>query len=74
MVITGDPHADFDAYENERHRAFIQLPVCECCGERIQTEQLYDFDGELICEDCLIDYVNENYKKNTNEYIDEFED
>lgn len=73
-MVSGDPERDFLEYENERNRKFIQLAVCCCCGERIQSETLYDFDGDLVCEECLMEYVNENYRKNTTSYIDEFED
>lgn len=73
-MVTGDPHRDFDAYENKKHESFIKLPTCDCCGERIVEDFLYDFDGELVCDECLTDYISDNYKKNASAYIDEFYD
>ena len=30
----------------------VPLPRCEKCGEEI-GDQIYDVDGEILCEDCL---------------------
>ena len=69
MFITGDPHADFDRYDAEKERRLDKLPVCECCKEHIQTEDLYDFEnGYLICPDCVSDWIDEHYKKRTDIY------
>lgn len=45
------------------------LIECEYCGTVIRNVYgewevggYYDFNGETICEDCLIDYSNEFYK------------
>lgn len=36
---------------------------CDYCGQYIYEGQgYYDFNGTIICEDCLIDYCNK-YKK-----------
>ena len=71
MIITDDPHADFDRWDYERERALTRFPICSCCGERIQDDDLYDFDGELICEECLPVYLADNHKKKTSDYIEE---
>ena len=71
MIITDDPHADFDRWDYEQERALMRLPICSCCGERIQDDELYDFDGELVCEECLSVYLADNHKKKTSDYIEE---
>lgn len=70
-MVSENPFRDFDEYEAEKHREFIQLPICDCCGERIVEEHLYDFDGELVCEECLLDYVRENFRKKTEDYMED---
>lgn len=71
MVITGDPHADFDAWDRKRETALEKLPKCENCGEPIQEECLYDIDGELYCDECIGEVVKEKFRKRTEEYIEE---
>jgi hypothetical protein len=73
MVIrTYDPHADFDRFDAKRERDLAKLPVCECCGEPIQTEDLFDFEnGDLVCEECVINFINDNYRKKTEEYVED---
>jgi hypothetical protein len=43
---------------------------CECCGQEIYdsneeyvADDYYEFDGDLVCEDCLIDYCNEHFHR-----------
>ena len=70
MFITGDPLADFDRYDAEQQSKLEECPECCCCCEHIQDEYLFDFDGDLVCDECLHDYVNEKYRKPTERYID----
>lgn len=69
MFRTDDPIADFNRHDAERERRLIRFPVCACCDERIQDDDLYDFDGELVCPECLPDWLTDNYKKRTVNYI-----
>lgn len=71
FMITDDPVADAERYFAERDEALTVLPICSCCGERIQEDELYDFDGDLVCEECLPVYLADNYKKPTTAYIEE---
>lgn len=52
MFYTDDPHADFDRHDREQSEWLDTLPVCCRCGEPIQTDKLFDIDGDLYCEDC----------------------
>lgn len=65
---------NYDAYlaytaeqEAEREEELKKLPRCSECGKPIQEEECYVFDDELICEDCL----NDNHKKNTEDYMED---
>lgn len=34
---------------------------CSICDERIREDsKYYDFDGEIVCEDCIDDYLEEH--------------
>ena len=44
-----------------------KLPICDSCGERIQDDYLYDIDGELYCEECII----EHFRKPTEKYMED---
>lgn len=30
-----------------------RLPKCSECGEHIEDDECYEFDGNLICIDCM---------------------
>ncbi len=53
MYITDDPVADALRYEAEQEKALKRLPKCCECGEPIQSDECYEFDGDFICPDCL---------------------
>lgn len=52
---------NLDAYNQHEHdiekayeRYLVSLPTCNECGERIESDVCYLFDGEeLLCEDCI---------------------
>jgi formylmethanofuran dehydrogenase subunit E len=67
--FTDDPVADHMRHEVAREEALASLPKCSCCKEPIQDDELYDFEGKLVCEECMIDYVFKKYRKQTCDYI-----
>lgn len=30
---------------------------CDCCKSEVSEGELYDYDGEQLCEDCLLEKV-----------------
>ena len=65
MCWTDDPVADFDTWdrrqyeEQERHN----IGKCAHCREPVYDyEEHYDFDGDLVHDDCLRGWA-ENFKK-----------
>ena len=52
-------------HDAEQEEALEKLPVCECHGEPIQDEYLFDIDGELYCKEGMI----ERFRKPTEKYI-----
>lgn len=56
MFRTDDPIADFLRHDEQCQRNARRLPRCVECGEPIQDEYAYCFDGEWTCEDCMQNY------------------
>lgn len=65
MPYTDDPIADWDAYCIEQDRLMELLPRCDECDKRIDDEYLYEFDGCLVCGECL----DRNHKKFTTDLV-----
>lgn len=64
MFYTDDPHADFDRHDREQTEWLKRLPVCCVCDEPIQSEFLYDINGDFYCEECgesVLKHYTENY-------------
>ena len=66
-MFTDDPVADYESHDAEQAKWLKKLPVCECHGEPIQDEYLYDIGGELYCEEGM----QERFRKPTEKYIRE---
>lgn len=65
MCYTDDPEADYRAYCREQDRQLDKLPKCSECDEPIQSDECYEFNGELICPDCLKTY----HRKWVDDYV-----
>lgn len=70
MFIASDYIPDnldiFEDYERERQARMDKLPRCSECDHPIQDDKCYEFNGELICPNCLKD----NHEKWVEDYID----
>ena len=66
MYRTDDPHRDYDRYQAEQQAQLEKLPQCCCCGsdEYIQDDHYFLIEGEIYCEEHLI----ENFRKDTEDY------
>jgi formylmethanofuran dehydrogenase subunit E len=62
-----DNYKAWEYAERERERRLARLPVCEDCHERIQDEDYYDVDGELLCENCM----KKRYRRFTEDLVNE---
>ena len=51
-----DNYDRFKVHMAERDRQLDKLPECSECGEKIQSDECYEFNDELICPDCLTNY------------------
>ena len=50
MMWTDDPVID----EKRRQERIYELPECEECGNRIDDDYYYDFDGKVMCGECVM--------------------
>lgn len=66
MPWTDDPVADWDRHCAEEERELARLPRCSECDHPIQGEECWEFNGELICEECLKD----NHRKWVDDYVE----
>ena len=66
LFRTDDPERDFLKHDAEQQKQLEKLPRCSECDEPIQSEKCYEFNGELICPECLENY----HEKETEDYVD----
>lgn len=52
-------------HEAEKERWLSKRPQCDECCKPIQSEVYFEFDGMLICEECL----DLNHKRFTDNFI-----
>ena len=67
LFRTDDPVLDFDRYDMELERRRARRPICERCGEHIQSENLWDINGTLYCPEC----ARIEFEQETDFYTDE---
>ncbi len=56
-----------DRRYREEDEYLSRCPKCDCCGERIQDDYLFNIGGDLYCEECLID----QFRHATDDYTDD---
>ena len=61
---SGDPLEDFRRYDRQQEEALKKLPVCSKCHRRIQDDDYYDVDGEILCED----HMKQRYRRSVEDY------
>lgn len=69
MRYTDDPAMDAENFYNEGQTHLHERPKCEYCGRYIDEETCYEIDGNIICDDCIIDYLHNNCRVKTEEVI-----
>ena len=66
MYKTSDPIRDYALYCEDLAKEEAYMPVCDMCGEVIHEDYYFDFDGDIVCEDC----VEKMYRRSTDDYIE----
>ena len=69
FIRSGDAVRDFERWDREQQRKLKGLPKCSYCGQLIQDEDCYEINGDLVHDDCVVDYINENCLVSTDKYI-----
>ena len=62
MECLGSELSRMDDYES-------RCPVCDVCKCRMTgVEYLYEIDSDLVCEECILDYMDQ-YKHPVRDYV-----
>ena len=64
-----DAYEAWERHDAEQEKWLQKRPACCQCGEHIQEEHLYDIDGEVVCDDCLRNYIDKHYRQPTERYM-----
>lgn len=62
-----DNYDYFKIFDRQQAEQLARLPICACCGEPIQSENMYNIDG-WYCEDCK-DVFLANISKNVEDWV-----
>lgn len=46
----------FNLYTDHLEQKLEKCLDCAECGNKIQTDEFYEFDGDFICPDCLLEH------------------
>lgn len=63
MEYVPDNYDMWKIHEEEKERQLKRRPICFECGEHIQEDYGYQFNGTWMCQDCL-----ENHKVEIKEW------
>lgn len=63
---TDDPVADADRYFAKKEEELKKLPRCSECDHPIQNEYCFEFNGELICDECM----HSNHRKQVEDFME----
>ena len=70
MIPTDNPFHDFYVHDAEETEWLNSRPVCDECGEPIQDDFGYRYEGNLLCADCWDKLVNREIKVDIDTLID----
>lgn len=54
--MTYDNGTAFDIYDAQQSDWLKTRPICDGCGEPIQEDSYFDFNGTKLCEQCVEEY------------------
>lgn len=69
MHYTDNPARDAENYYEDGMKEMRERPVCEYCGKHIADDICYEIDGNIVCDDCILDYLHDNCRVKTEEVI-----
>lgn len=57
-------YSEEDLYQTKLYKEWLaSRPICDYCDEPIEEDYAYEFDDQLICETCLLEYMRDNHLK-----------
>ena len=60
-----DNYSQWEHHERQQERLLDRLPKCDRCRNPIQGDYLFDFYGDVYCEDCAMKL----FRRNTEDFI-----
>lgn len=60
IARTDDPIADFYNWDAAQEAWLKTRPVCDSCGEPIQEDYKYEYEGQTFCEECFLKIVKKD--------------
>lgn len=60
-----EPYQMWDLKCADEERELQKYPKCDICDEYITDDYLIEFNGDLICESCLV----QHYRKPVEDYM-----
>lgn len=57
------------AHDMEQEERLARLPVCKCCGHKVQQEKAVCIEGDYYCDDE--DCEHEAWKRIRKDYVEE---
>lgn len=70
MIVTDNPLHDFYEHDAEEVEWLKTRPVCARCEEPIQDDYGYLYGGILFCSDCWDKFVNQHFRVDIDDYIE----
>ena len=71
MIDNYDLWCEYDANASSR---LARMPVCECCGEHIQTETAFNYNGQWFCIECEKEVIELVWEEIKSDYLFDVED
>ena len=71
-----DNYDYFEAMDYEREMKLARMPVCECCGEHVQTETAFYYNDQWFCTDkeCEKELIELVWEDIRNDYLVDVEE
>ena len=64
-----DNYSQWEAHEGRQEKWRNKRPKCPQCREAIQDEDCYELDGNVICPNCIGEYIEQHHKQKTEDFI-----
>lgn len=68
MITEYSDYSEEDARRAKEYKDWLERrPTCDWCMEPIEDDYAFEIDGQLICGDCIEDYLHEEHRVQVHE-------